>query len=611
MNKIKGLTLLALSFLLPSCTIFSFGSGSSNSISSDESSSESSISSTPSSESSSLSSSSSESSNSSHESETYDPTKYYDGYYKTLVSWENGEDLKQKLHDIISGGNYKPLPYSPSVGNNWESLSAADQDLYDHEFVDAVYSGTNVLKTNTNAGWQREHAFCATLMCGQNTGDAVKTLGRATDWHNLFAASASGNTSRGNKNYGIADKTDNSYTNKTTANGNDGYSYDSKNFEPGDKDKGRLSRAIFYMATMYKDDIKDTDGNVTLPGLKVVEEYINYVNTEENPYTSYAIGNLSTLLDWSKLSVDILEYQHNESVYSYTPSMFANSSTHNHPQGNRNPYVDYPQLVDYVFGDKKDEAGKLQNIKPSSIDLEIDAEGVRHYAIKEAKRDYGTDETFSSKDISVVAVDHSLKETPYSSFTIDGAKEGEVFSTSGNHEITVITPINDLKYTVIVEDDPVESSLYNHELKKSDLGACSSGVVNTVTLSGVSWNVYWAKNSIANNNSKGTTFGAASSKTNGPVESLYFETSDAFDYNGKNSITGIYLRGSAASKCEYQTKISIGDTIVYSGLLGYKDVNTPVTIGTDSINSLNGAVKIEITNISAAVYIKNIAIDAI
>ena len=154
-------------------------------------------------------------------------------------------------------------------------------------------------------------------MTGFSTGTAVKALGRATDFHNLFAANASGNQSRGNKNYGYANAIAPSYTiSFSSDNGMDGYTYDETIFEPGDIDKGRLARAIFYMATMYKDAETDTANNINMKGLTIVEDPVTYVAGNN---CAFAIGNLSELLEWNRsVPVDYLEMQHNISVYTNT-----------------------------------------------------------------------------------------------------------------------------------------------------------------------------------------------------------------------------------------------------------------------------------------------------
>ena len=251
----------------------------------------------------------------------------------------------------------------------------------------------NTFKSETNKGWQREHAWCASLMCGSPTGDAIKQKGRATDFHNLFAANASGNQSRQNKNYGYADVLATSYETKyMTADGNDGYSYDEFIFEPGDIDKGRLARAIFYMATMYKDDELDTANGITMKGLRIVEEPVSYVAGND---CAFAIGNLTDLLEWNEdVPVDYLEMQHNLSVYTdiANPDGVA--------QGNRNPYVDYPGLVDYVYGSKKNQPGTLKDVMASASYLNSENHTLSHYAIKEAKREYGYGQTLMPSDYS-------------------------------------------------------------------------------------------------------------------------------------------------------------------------------------------------------------------
>jgi len=357
------------------------------------------------------------------EENTYDGN-YYNGYYNGLT-WTDSKDLENKLHTLIRTG-YTALGYANPT--NWETNQYADEDINDTTMVNALYSNDPIEKSKTNTGWQREHVFCATLFTGVSTATAVASKGRATDFHNLFAAAKAGNTSRGNKQYGYAVKALPSYQDKTS------YLYDVNNFEPTDEDKGKVARAIFYDTIMYNcnetETVKESWRFITEEDIKshssasktvswkmnykpanVVEGHIDYnrVTLNEfmakstpavatlydryeevhkaigsqyeegtdnyrievfelycNDYASSAIGNLSTLVEWNAFKVDAQEAQHCQSIYSHE-GINVNKGL---KQGNRNPFVDYPQLVDYLFGCLKDVPGSINKLKPSILDYE-------------------------------------------------------------------------------------------------------------------------------------------------------------------------------------------------------------------------------------------------
>ena len=271
----------------------------------------------------------------------------------------------------------------------------------------------------------------------------------------MFAANASGNQSRGNKNYGYADVLSTSYTTRFLSdNGNDGYSYDDITFEPGDIDKGRLARAIFYMATMYKDDEVDIENSVNMKGLRIVEDPVPYVAGNN---CNFAIGNLADLLEWNEdTPVDYLEMQHNISVYkdADNPDGVA--------QGNRNPYIDYPGLVDYVYGSKKNQPGTLKDVIASASYLNSEDESLSHYAIKEAKREYGYGDTLLPSDYKVVGVNYNYT---YQDATEDilNSLDNRTFTESDGDSLNaqIATMINIIPYKVIL----------------NPMGVCNSGML--------------------------------------------------------------------------------------------------------------------------------------
>lgn len=134
-------------------------------------------------------------------------------------------------------------------------------------------------------------------------------------------------------------------TNSPTYTSNKGFSkvgpsctegYSGTVFEPNDEYKGDIARIYFYMATCYEDRIGSwTKGtaNTVIAG---------------NKYPAYKPWVIKMLLRWAKEDpVSQKEIDRNNAVYKC--------------QKNRNPYVDYPGLEQYVWGDKMNVAFSYDN----------------------------------------------------------------------------------------------------------------------------------------------------------------------------------------------------------------------------------------------------------
>ena len=573
----------------PSSSSSSSSSEASSSESSSSSSESSSSSSSQSSSSSSESSSSDNSLSSSAKPVTGDHTTWYDGYYSSLESWTDGEDLISKLYTIMRTGGYHALSYDTP---NWETNTNADHTKYDFELLDCVYTDKSIPKNQTNKSWQREHAFCASLMTGSSTGDAVKTKGRATDFHNLFASESSANGSRGNKNYGIvSNKTPGNYTDRTTNEGQDGYCYNTTVFEPGNYDKGRVSRAIFYMATMYKNEEYDSTNGVTMKGLTIVEDPVSYVSGNG---CAFAHGNLSALLTWNNsYAVDYLEMQHNISVYRdiYTGDGYA--------QGNRNPYVDFPSLVDYAFGSKKNQPGTLDDLVPSSYYLDCGEHEFDHYALKQAKREYEPGTSISNNDYVVVKVfkdyTYSVTNTGYTNSLSD-----HVFSNDDGESIDATIMAGDDVFSYTIELDPLASCSsgalvpttagIDGKTPDVDQSVTFSGVGFTINLSGVA--------SIASNGiyvtSESTGGIKLGSSTSGrQLTALTIKTVNSY------TINAAYIKALAGNtNSDYQLVIKVGEAIFLestrvnnqtTGKVYGKSLSSPMTGQISFIFTRNGS----------------------
>ena len=558
---------------------------------------------------------------------------HYNGYYGNLT-WKNSEDLKQKLHDIISKDiNYIRYDNSSSVPTNWETNIYADHAYDDLEMLDVVYSKDDVLATKTQTGWQREHAFVASLMTGITTSNAVGAKqGRAVDFHNLFAANASGNQSRSDKNFGTVNKNDTNYTGYQEVAGS--YKSNNKLFEPSDEDKGKLARAILYMTIMYDEDEQE-DISLTLNYNSIDQStygqksktvhipmnykplslsdnlaensLINYTNyyyaeTEdiqnlvskygagENGYASYvrdnasySIGLSSDILSWANYPVDIQEYQHNQSVYSHVHTGYQIA------QNNRNPLVDYPELTSYLFGDKKNEAGDLNNLKPTTYALDLEGNEIHHYAIKNATREFEVGDVFDKNAYKLVGINSNFEEIEISGDIDLTPSYTFVESDIGEKTMKIITDKNEieLKINVIAKQNDY-SYQYIYSGDKTDFGNSDyiANETKTLNLNGETWSATSTHLANITNSNK---FSAVQIGNGSGKEA---ETFTLISDRSFTDVDKFKLIINCASGKNCNVEVKIGDNIITSfTLTGYNDKNTTKEFELD--NPLSGIVIIK------------------
>lgn len=445
----------------------------------------------------------------------------YGSYYSDCLSWTSGADLKAKLYTAIHNG-FTAQKYD----GIWTTNQAGDQALDNLDMVDQMYSEDNILKTRTKGsgdqtGWDREHCFAKTLMVGANP-DTSK-IGPLTDFHNLFSAWTTANNSRSNKNYGNVDNPtgnvgDNKFTDTT--------------FEPGNSsDKGKVSRAVFYMATMYGD-----------------AQYGLYVRENTCGTGDKCHGNLSNLLQWSTNPVTRVEYQHNIAVLGY--------------QSNRNPYVDYPGLVDYVYGSKQNEAGELKYIEPSISKLNLTSTDFHNYAVKDATYLFtaGVNAFSKTDSVHVVGVKNNFEiDNSAVSYTVSGATDGQAFDTAGTYTITVTAPNQTITYPITVIEDPVSQMSWKHKFTSTDFSKDKDlvGKVNSTTIDGQVWTEQRGNSAaltVTNSSSKGLQLG---SSTIG-LTSLTLNSPSPFTTNSLTTIKKIAFEGSTAAGTTATLVIKVG-----------------------------------------------------
>ena len=126
-----------------------------------------------------------------------------------------------------------------------------------------------------------------------------------------------------------------------------GLGYSGSVFEPNDEYKGDFARTYFYMVTCYESYTNSSGQSRQITSW-------NCVMLDGKTYPGLADWALSMLMRWSKQDpVSDKETNRNNAVYGI--------------QNNRNPFIDYPGLEDYIWGDKMDVAFSYDNYNSTGI----------------------------------------------------------------------------------------------------------------------------------------------------------------------------------------------------------------------------------------------------
>ena len=117
---------------------------------------------------------------------------------------------------------------------------------------------------------------------------------------------------------------------------------DTSVFEPQDSDKGDIARAIFYMVARYNylsgSDTDNINGNN--PNLTLSQSLSDW---KKSGYTSSASQK-----GYMGIMTDLLNWHHSDPVDDY--EIRRNNILYKNYTNNRNPFIDFPEWVDYIWG---------------------------------------------------------------------------------------------------------------------------------------------------------------------------------------------------------------------------------------------------------------------
>ncbi len=228
-------------------------------------------------------------------------------YYQSAIG-KSGKELRAALAKIISS-EYHGVDYRTI----WTLTKEADEDPLNTENVWLTYleesrSKDEQQSSGSSVGkWNREHVWARSRGLGETS-----TIGPSTDGHNLRAEDSAENSRKSNRDFEeMADE------NATGVHG--AYSY-----APRTSGRGDIARMLMYMEVRWG----------ISHGLFIDDQSANTSGVNRQ-------GRLSHLLRWHEIDpVDPYEIRRNNVVYKF--------------QKNRNPFVDHPELVDHLYGNKQD-----------------------------------------------------------------------------------------------------------------------------------------------------------------------------------------------------------------------------------------------------------------
>lgn len=251
-----------------------------------------------------------------------------EGYYSSLKG-KKGAELKTAIHNIIK--NAKVLEYGSKKGHTWWGFWSTDRDERGY-FIDRYSAESEWVKSTSQgaagAGMNIEHSFPKSWW-GKTEVQAYKDL------YNLMPCESRINSTKSNYPMGkvVSGDKGNGWT--KVGKGTDGNWY----WEPADPWKGDFARGYMYMATAYQDY-----NWVGKQALQILQQGA-YPTLQKWAYKLY--------IQWAKADKpDALEIKRNNDVAKI--------------QGNRNPYVDFPNLMEYVWGDSTNIAFNPETTVKSS-----------------------------------------------------------------------------------------------------------------------------------------------------------------------------------------------------------------------------------------------------
>jgi len=251
------------------------------------------------------------------------------GYYSSL-NGKSGQALKNAIHDLAL--KHTVLTYS----SLWGYFTSTDCRLDDPERVWDMYSNNTYYFRGSSAayGMNKEHSLPKSWWGGSTDPSQYPSY---TDINHLYPADAEANSAK--LHWPLGEVSTASFDNGVTRVGSpktgQGGGAGSV-FEPSDEYKGDFARTYFYMACAYQ---------------HYTWKYTFMLNNAD--WRTLNTWSTDLLCRWARAdAVSDKEVNRNDAVQQI--------------QNNRNPFIDFPDLFEYIWGDKQGQVFNLNEAGTSS-----------------------------------------------------------------------------------------------------------------------------------------------------------------------------------------------------------------------------------------------------
>lgn len=373
------------------------------------------------------------------------------GYYSSIEGLQ-GESLKTTLGTLTRHRLTTLYGYGSKKENyTWDAFWTTDRNPSDNSVVDMYStvkryfnpSDTTASVVNCDIehmfpnSWFGKKAGCKEAYC---------------DLHHLVPADKPANISKSNNGPGVP--TDTTFNNGVWVNGKDAARDNITVFCPPDEYKGDFARALMYIALTYGDTVTWTTDDAT-------------PHMDNSSWQEFTTTTSDLLLGWHRADpVSDKERVRMEAVYRM--------------QGNRNPFIDYPCLVEYIWGDKTGTAVSLASIS-SAYDKRFVDEGCTVITEPFITAPYGKPVQVGSTQASV-AINHTItiKGVNLTSGDLNLSLSGANADLFRLSTYKISNPGEDLNCDVTVTYTPTAIGEHTATLTFNGCGVTSQ----TVTLSG-------------------------------------------------------------------------------------------------------------------------------